>query len=115
MQAFTQRRGYGVLRSSRCTGPIAAGVPSSVRLLYPFLFLPDPGRDRLVAAPTGVVPSAPQCRTVLAKGALVVGGRTPVPEPDRKGVTFELVGIVERVARLGVEAALHVRARLAPQ
>src|SRR5918994_608761 len=76
---------------------------------------PDPGRYGLVAAAPRVVPGAAEHVPVPAKGALVVGGRAPAPEPDGQGVAFELVGVVERVARVGVEAALHVGARLAPQ
>ena len=34
--------------------------------------LPDPGRDRLVAAAPGVVPGAGELAVVLAQGALVV-------------------------------------------
>src|SRR4028119_621342 len=77
--------------------------------------LANPGRYGLVAAPAGVVPGAPEHVPVLAQGALVVRLRPPVPEPDGQGVPFELVGVVERVAGVGVAAALHVRAGLLSQ
>src|SRR5918998_3638128 len=76
---------------------------------------PDPGRYGLVAAAPGVVPSAREDVSVLAELTLVIGRGTSLTEPDRERGPFKLVGVVERVARAGVEAALHVRARLAPQ
>src|SRR3954452_3868572 len=76
--------------------------------------LADPGRYGLVSA-ARIVPGTGKLVAVIAQGAPVVGGRIPLAEPDREGVTFELVGVVERVTGVAVKAALYVRARLLPQ
>src|SRR5215210_6645193 len=76
--------------------------------------LPDPGGYGLVSA-ARVMPGTGKLVAVLAQGAPVVGGRAPLPEPDREGIPLELVGVVEGGSRVGVEAALYVRAGLLPQ
>src|SRR5215210_392992 len=80
-----------------------------------FTRLPDPSRYRLVSATPWVVPGAREGAPVAAELATVVRWRSPLPEPDGEGVPLELVGVVEGVAGVAVEAALYVRARLLPQ
>jgi hypothetical protein len=48
----------------------------------------------------------------VAKGAPVIRRRPLLSGPDREGVPFELVDVVEGVARVGVEARLYLLARL---
>ena len=58
------------------------------------------------------MPGAGEGVAVVAERAPVVRRRVPLPGPDRQGVPLELVDVVDGVARVGVEAALYLLARL---
>jgi hypothetical protein len=72
-----------------------------------------PGRDSLVTAASRIVPGTGQSSVIVgAERALEVGRGIPLPGPDLEGVPFELVDVVDGVARVGVETRHDVRARL---
>src|SRR3990170_4628597 len=79
------------------------------------LFAVGPGRGRLVTVATRVVPGAGEGVAVLAERASVIRRRPLLTGPDRKGVPFQLVDVVEGVTRVAVEAALYLLARLCPE
>jgi hypothetical protein len=61
------------------------------------------------------VPGAGEGVAVLAERASVIRRRPLLTGPDRKGVPFQLVDVVEGVTRVAVEAALYLLARLCPE
>src|ERR687893_2494659 len=62
-----------------------------------------------------IAPRAAEGVAVGAKRARVVRRRPPLPSPNRQSAPFELVDVVDGVARVGVEAALYPLARLGPE
>src|SRR5215211_1398169 len=74
--------------------------------------LPGPGHGRLVSATTRIHPLAGQGVAVVAELALGVRRGTLLPSPDREGVSFQFVDVVEGIAHVVVEARLYLLARL---
>src|ERR671911_1755456 len=75
------------------------------------VLLAGPGHGELITATTRIHPLARTCLDILAKFTLGIRRGTPLPSPDREGVSLQFVDVVEGISRIAVEARLYLLTR----
>src|SRR5215207_8992004 len=91
------------------------GLPSSSVVPELDARLLRPRHGRPITATTRIHPLAGQGVAVVAEGAFGVRRGALLPSPDREGIPFQFVDVVEGVAHVVVEARLDLLTRLGPE